>query len=192
MYSDTGSGGSIYNLASQSEDAVRRVARRYCTEHGLGQPTIGSRNKSPLGSDFSQYDFSCGSHDAPVAQQPNVAPQPMDQQPVTAQPAVALDVEKFGATCASIGFQKATPEYGNCVLKLMEMNSPQASQSAATSQQQLRQRQRDQAIQIMRRGLDGLAAPPPLGCEAPVTMTVRLPCNDVVSCTKKGDQVNCD
>jgi hypothetical protein len=182
LYSDTGSGGNIYNVASSSEDAVGRVARRYCAEHGLGQPTIGSRTPSPLGSDFWGYDFSCG---APGTSQPQQTPQ--------AQQPVGSDVEKFGATCTSIGFQKGTPEHGNCILRMMEMNRAQVTQGSGPSlQQQLRQQQREQAIQLIHQGLDGLSAQPPLECKSPVTMTMKLPCGDVVSCTKTGGQVSCD
>lgn len=176
LYRDSGSGGSIYNVASASEEAVGRVARRYCAEHGLGQPTIGKRYAPPMGTDFWGYDFSCGPREAPQAQQP-----------------VGSDVEKFGATCTGIGFQKGTPEYGNCILRLMEVNAAQAAQGAGPSPpQQLRQQQREQAIRVIRQGLDGLPLQAPSQCESPLTMTMTLPCGDVVSCTKKGDQVNCD
>jgi len=176
LYRDTGSGGSIYNVASASEDAVGRVARRYCTEHGLGPPTMGNQYAAPLGTGFVAYDFSCGPREAPAAQQ-----------------SVGIDVEKFGATCTSIGFQKGTSEYGNCILRLMEMNSTQATESAGLPlQQQLRQQQREQAIRVIRQGFDGLSGQPPAGCESPATMTIKLPCGDAVSCTKRGDQVTCD
>jgi hypothetical protein len=101
-------------------------------------------------------------------------------------------VEKFGTTCTRIGFQRGTPEYGNCVLKPMEMNGTQATEAAgALLQQQLRQQQREQAIRAIRQGFDGLSTLQP-GCEMPATMTIKLPCGEVVSCSKKGDQVNCD
>jgi hypothetical protein len=64
-----------------------------------------------MGTDFSGYDFSCGTPGATVAQQP-----------------AGSDVERFGATCTGIGFQKAKPEYGNCILRLMEKNSSQATE----------------------------------------------------------------
>jgi len=176
LYRDTGSGGTIYNVSSQSEEAVERVARRYCAAHGLGQPTIGSRHASPLGTDFAGYDFTCGSPGTAQAQQ-----------------AVDSGADRLGATCSSMGFKRATPEYDNCIVKLTEMNRAQATQGAGPSpQQQFRQRQQEQAIRVIQQGLDGLSAQPPLECQLPVTMTVRLPCGDVVSCTKKGDQVNCD
>ncbi|MBV8210269.1 MAG: hypothetical protein JO133_09440 [Burkholderiaceae bacterium] len=127
-----------------------------------------------MGSAFWNYDFSCGAEGTPAPQQ-----------------AVGSDTERFGATCASIGFQKGTTDYGNCVLKLMEMNSAQASASSPM-QQQLRQQQREHATRVIRQGLDGLSDQPAPGCEAATTMTIRLPCGDVVSCTKKGDQVSCE
>jgi hypothetical protein len=129
-----------------------------------------------MGTDFSGYDFSCGTPGATVAQQP-----------------AGSDVERFGATCTGIGFQKAKPEYGNCILRLMEKNSSQATEGARLSlQQQLRHPQREQVVKVLRQGLDGLSTPPPAECESPATMTIRLPCGEVVSCTKKGDQVRCD
>ncbi len=156
---------------------MERVARRYCAEHGLGPAAIGNRYTSPLGSGFWGYDFSCGSRgETSAAQQP-----------------VGSDVEKLGATCTSLGFQKGTPEHDNCVLKLTEMNSTQATERARISpQQQLRQQQREQAVKTIRQGLDGLSSPPPAQCESPTTMTIKLPCGDIVSCTKKDGQVNCD
>jgi hypothetical protein len=177
LYRDSGSGGSIYNVVSRSDDAVERVARRYCAERGLGPPAIGNRYTPPLGSGFWGYDFSCGSQgQPPVAQQP-----------------VGSDVGKFSATCTSLEFQKGTPEHDNCILKLMEMNSTQATEGARISlQQQLRRQQREQAVKVIRQGLDGLSTPPPAQCESPTTMTIKLPCGDIVSCTKKGGQVNCD
>jgi len=175
LYRDSGSGGTIYSVASAGEDAVGRVAHRYCIEHGLEQPTIGSRTASPLGSGFWNYDFSCAGA-TPAPQQPSGG-----------------DTEKFGTTCTSIGFQKGTPDYGNCVLKLMEMNSAQADANARPSPQQLlRQQQREHATRVIRQGLDGLSDEPLPGCEAAATMTIKLPCGDIVSCTKKGDQVSCD
>jgi hypothetical protein len=71
LFRDTGSGGSIYNVASASQDAVGRVARRYCSEHKLGQPAIGNRYaSSALGNGFWGYDFSCGPRETTQVQQP--------------------------------------------------------------------------------------------------------------------------
>jgi len=138
------------------------------------------------------YDFNCRDRETDVAAirgnnpQPTVAQQPVDE-----------DVEKLGATCASIGFQKGTPDYGNCVLKLMEMRNAQAAQGAALSvlqQQQLRQLQREQAIKMLQQGLSGLSAQPP-NATAPTTPTttrIQLPSGEIVTCTKTGDQVNCN
>jgi hypothetical protein len=135
------------------------------------------------------YDFNCRDREKDVAAirgnnpQPTVAQQPVDE-----------DVEKLGATCASIGFQKGTPDYGNCVLKLMEMRNAQVGQAAALSvlqQQQLRQLQREQAIKMLQQGLSGLSAQPP-NATAPTTTTIQLPSGEIVTCTKTGDQVNCN
>ncbi len=175
LYRDNGGGGSIYNVASRSEDAVERVARRYCIEHGLGQPTVGRRYVPPMGSGFWGYDFSCG---------------PRGQAPVARRPAEG-DGEKLGATCTSLGFQNGTPQYDSCVLKLRQISSTQATEITDPAQQ-VRQRQREQAIRVLRQGLDSLSAQPPAACESPATMTIRLPCGDIVSCTKRGDQVSCD
>ena len=181
LFRDSGSGGSIYNVDRASEDAVERVARRYCMEHGLGQPTVGKRYVPPMGSGFWGYDFSCGAPgEAPAA-----------EGPVAQQPA-GSDMEKFGATCTSLGFQKGTPEHGNCILKLMEMNRSRAVESAGPTPQQLRQQQREEAVKVLRQSLGGLSAQAPAACESPMTMTISLPCADVVSCTKKGDQISCD
>jgi hypothetical protein len=181
LYRDNGSGGSIYNVASRGEHAVERVARRYCSERGLGSPAIGNRYTPPLGSGFWGYDFSCGargetSRDTPAAQEP-----------------AGSDPDKVSATCTSLGFRKGAPEHDHCIQRLTEMNSTQATEAARVSlQQQLRQQQREQAVRVLRQGLDGLSPPPPAQCEAPTTMTIKLPCGDIVSCTKKAGQVNCD
>jgi hypothetical protein len=175
LFRDTGSGGSIYNITSASEDAVARVARRYCAEHALGPPTIGDRYAPPMGTGFWGYDFSCAPQEAPMAQQPTGG-----------------DLEKAEATCSRIGFQKGTPDYGHCILRLLEMNKAQASQAPGVSLQQLRRSQREQAVKMIRQELDGLTAQPASECTSPAIMTVQLPCGETVSCTKRGDQISCE
>jgi len=168
---------------------VDRVAAKYCEERHLGAPAIGQPYNDPRnGYPYVYYDFKCRDREADVVvtrenkPQPTVAPQP-----------VGDDLEKLGATCASIGFQKATPDYGNCVLKLMEMRNAQAVQGAAMSvpPEQLRQLQREQAIKMLQQGLSGLSAQPP-NTTAPTTATIQLPSGEIVRCTKTGDQVNCN
>lgn len=167
LYRDTGTGGSIYNLAAAGEEAVERVARRYCKEHGLGQPTIGGRYASSLGRDFWQYDFSCAAQAAAVAQQPTGAPAPQDLAP-----------QLPPATGAAPSPQSA---------------GDQASEaSVASPEQQRRQQQREQAVRVMRLALAALPAEAASGCASPVTMTVRLACGEVVSCTKTGGEIHCD
>jgi hypothetical protein len=181
LYRDNGSGGSIYNVVSRGEDAVERVARRYCSEHGLGSPAIGNPYTPPLGSGFRGYDFSCGAR-GEASRETSAAPEPLGN-----------DLEKFSRTCINLGFRKGTPEHDNCILRLTEMNSTQATEGARISlQQRLRQQQREQAVKLIRQGLEGLSAPSPAQCEAPTTMTIKLPCGDIASCTKKGGRVDCD
>ena len=169
LYRDTGSGGSIYNLAAASEGAVGRVARRYCKEHGLGQPTIGDRYASSLGRDFWQYDFSCAAQEAAVVQ---AATPPPTQRTVPQAPAGAP-----GPVTAP---------------------SPQPAGAEATTapsaspEQQRRPQQREQAVRVMRLALAALPAEAASGCVLPITMTIRLACGEVVSCTKRGDEVHCD
>ena len=169
LYRDTGRGGSIYNVASAGEEAVGRVARRYCKEHGLGEPTIGDRHASPLGRDFWQYDFSCAAQGPAVAQQPAAAPaaQSMASQPPadTPSPGSASTAQPAGA---------------------------QASEAAAASPERHRQQQREQAVRVMRLALAAMPAETAPECTRPITMTIRLACGEVVSCTKTGDEIRCD
>jgi hypothetical protein len=48
------------------------------------------------------------------------------------------------------------------------------------------------ATEAMRQQLDSLSAQTPAACQSPMTLAIKLPCGDVVSCTKMGDQVHCD
>ncbi len=163
LFRDTGAGGSIYNIASASEDAVGRVARRYCRERGLGAPAIGQRYKPPLGSDFWGYDFSCGPKETAAAPEaPAVAP--------SAQPA-------------------AVPAPPAQAPASREAQAPQAAGSS--EQQQACQQQREQAARVIRSGLEALSAQAPSGFESPIEMTAKLPCGEVV-CTKTGARVDCE
>jgi hypothetical protein len=193
VISERGSGGIISHVPSKDASAVARVAAKYCEERHLGAPTIGEpRNDSRNWYPYVYYDFNCRDRETDVAAMRANSP-----QPAVAQQPVDEDVEKLGATCASIGFQKGTPDYGNCVLKLMEMRNAQAGQGAALSvlqQQQLRQLQREQAIKMLQQGLSGLSAQPPNATAptTPTTTTIQLPSGEIVTCTKTGDQVNCN
>ena len=169
LYQDSGGGGSIYSLVAAGEQAVGRVARRYCKEHGLGQPTIGERYASPLGRDFWQYDFSCAAPAVAVAEPPvasattqSVAPQSL---PSTPNPGGAPSPQAAGA---------------------------QAGEAVAAAPPPHRQQQREQAVRVMRLALAALPAEAGSECTSPITMTIRLACGEVVSCTRTGDEIHCD
>jgi hypothetical protein len=152
VLSERGPGGIISHLPSQDPSAVGRVAAKYCKEHHLGAPTIGDSYNDPRSwYPFVYYDFKCDEREpasvANVKDNPEPAispestirpqspansettggpPSSMNPSPAEAQQPFGDDLQKFGATCASIGFQKGTPDYGNCILKLMEMRNAQA------------------------------------------------------------------
>jgi hypothetical protein len=165
---DSGSGGTIYSIHAAGDAAAGRVARRYCAERGLGEANLGPHYASTMGSDFWSYDFSCGAQRASVA-----APAPpVDRAPTTVAAVVA-----------------PTPPAATSTVPV----APAAVSTAGLSaDEQTRQQQRAQAVRALRAGLDALPVRPSAQCAAPVTMWVRLPCGDVVSCTRTDDQVHCD
>jgi hypothetical protein len=163
---------AIAHFVPADPSAVDRVAAAYCQEHHSGKPQITKHPELQKYSHWAVYLFACEDQgtdmaltkdrqDVPVVK-PSATPastlQPTTVQPPAAQPSsvqapavqpnsakTPLDAEaaKLGATCTSLGFQKQTPEYGNCVLKLMELSHAQA--------EQLRQQQRTPDLQADRR-----------------------------------------
>jgi hypothetical protein len=189
VISQRGSGGIIFHVPSKDPSAVGRVAAKYCEERHLGAPTIDQPYNDAR--NYEYYDFKCRDRETGAVSRGN------NPQATEAQQPVGDDVEKLGATCASIGFQKATPDYGNCVLRLMEMRAAPAGQGGSVSvqqQQELRRLQREQAIRMLQQGLSSLPAQPAsvTGPTTPTKATIELPSGDIVTCTKTGDQVNCN
>ncbi len=175
---------AISHLVGSDPSAVERVAASYCQDHHLGKPLIKQPpeikqapepSKSPR---WAIYSFKCEDLGTAV-----VAAQGEPDLHVGEQPAVRQTVgdaaDKFDATCAGMGFQKDTPEYGNCIMKLKEM---------AHEAEQLRQQRRKQAIKMIEDGLRGLSPP----STSPATTTIRLPGGEVLTCTQTGSQVNCN
>jgi len=166
---------TVAHLASADPSAVERVAGSYCKDHQLGKPVIKQPPELSKHPGWAMYSFQCEDRgaDAAVAKDLPVVP------PAAAPQAVVDEADKFGAMCTGMGFPKATPEYGSCVSKLVEM-SAQA--------EQLRQQQRKQAIRMIEQGLSGLSAPG----APPAPTTIRLPSGEVLTCTQTGSQVNCN
>lgn len=159
---DDGKGGSIYSIKAAGDAAAARVARRYCAERGLGEPAVGARGPSSLGSDFGAYEFVCGPAGSGSASSATIKAAPAPAAPAAVAQGAAT-APPTPATAAPVPDAVLSP-----------------------------QQQREQAVRALRLGLDALPARTTAQCAAPVTMWVRLPCGDVVSCTRTDEQVHCD
>ena len=113
---ENGSGGIIKDHFSRRDyGGVTAVARTYCQNARLGSPSVKKRKEGCLlfcGTEFDEYEFSCGA------------------RPITANQISSADMDELGARCVQIGFQKGTPEYGQCVLKLLDINTRQSNESS--------------------------------------------------------------
>lgn len=175
---------AISHLVGSDPSAVERVAASYCQEHHLGKPSIKQApeikqppelSKSPR---WAIYSFKCEDLGTAVVAAQGEQRLAGGEQPAVRQ-TVGDEADKFDATCAGMGFQKETPEFGNCVMKLKEM---------AHEAEQLRQQRRMQAIKMIEDGLRGLSPP----SASPATSTIRLPSGEVLTCTQTGSQVKCN
>jgi hypothetical protein len=151
---------AISHFVPADPSEVERVAAVYCQEHPPGKPVIAQHPELQKYPHWAVYLFKCEDRDAqtvsskgrpdlpappssaPPAPVPPPPAPPATTQPPAVQPSVGIEAEKLGATCAGMGFQKGTPEYGNCVLKLMELSNAQA--------EQIRQQQRLPALTTIR------------------------------------------
>lgn len=115
---ENGNGGVIWDhYSGRDYGGVTAVARTYCQNAGQGLPSIKKRKEGCIlfcGTEFDEYEFSCG------------------PRPISANQSTAADMEELGKQCAQIGFQKGTPEYGQCVLKLLDINTRQSNNSPPT------------------------------------------------------------
>jgi hypothetical protein len=172
---------AVAQFGAADASAVQRVADSYCEGHHLGSPTIAHQPDTSAYPRWALYSFQCGERAAgtAVAQDLPAAAQPASKPAAAAPVAAADDADRFGSMCASMSFQRATPEFDGCVSKLRAMSAAQA--------QQLRE-QRRQAIRMIEQGLSALS--PQGGPAAPTT--IRLPSGEVLTCTQAGGQVSCN
>jgi hypothetical protein len=169
---------AVAHLVSADPSAVQRVAASYCQDHQLGKPLIKQPPDLSKYPKWAIYFFQCESQQADLAAAKGQPRLPV-AQPSPIPPPAGDKAERFGATCGGMGFQKGTPEYDNCVSKLIEM-SGQA--------EQLREQQRKQAIRMIEQGLSGLTPP----TASPTPTTIRLPGGETLTCTQTGSQVSCN
>jgi len=104
-----------------------------CEDPGADAAATGDRPELPVGQPAAALPPVAppSSSQPPMAAPPTVQPsaaQTPAVPPVAVQKPVDIEAAKLGATCTNLGFQKGTPEYGNCVLKLMEFSRAQADQ----------------------------------------------------------------
>jgi hypothetical protein len=118
---------AIAHFAPADPSAVDRVAASYCQEHHSGKPVITKHPELQKYPHWAVYLFSCEDRDTDVVVTKGTQDLPVVQQSAVRQP-VDIEAEKLGATCTGMGIQKGTPEYGNCILKLMEMSNADAEQ----------------------------------------------------------------
>jgi hypothetical protein len=108
IYEQNGSGGIIWDHFSERDfSAVSRLARNYCSDAQLGSPKIQKIKNGCMfscGGEFDNYEFQCG-------------PRPIGSGETSIE-----DMERLGAQCVAIGFSKGTPEFGQCVLRLLDTN----------------------------------------------------------------------
>jgi hypothetical protein len=110
-----------------------------CEDQGADAAVTGAREDLPAAQPAAAPPSTLPPSPAPLSTAaPPAAQAPAVQAPAAAPPAVPkpvdLEAARLGSTCAGLGFQKGTAEYGNCVLKLMAFSRDQA--------EQLRQQQR--------------------------------------------------
>ncbi len=169
---------TVAHHVSADPSAVERVASSYCQQHHLGKPVIKQPPDLSSHPQWAIYSFDCEQPAADAVAAKDAQGVAVAQQSAGPQP-VGGEAERFAATCASLGFQTGTPEYGACLSKLGEMSN-QADQ--------LRQQQRKQAIRMIEQGLSGLSSPGASSTPA----TIRLPSGEVLTCTQTGNQVSCN
>lgn len=169
---------AISHLVGSDPSAVERVAASYCQEHHLGKPLIKQPPDLTKYPRWALYFFKCEEAGTAVVTAQGKQDLHAGAQVAVGQP-VAGEADKFGATCGGMGFQKETPEYGNCVVKLTEL---------AHEAEQGRLQRRRQAIKMIEEGLRGLSAP----SASPATTTIQLPGGETLTCTQTGSQVNCN
>jgi hypothetical protein len=100
--------------------------------------------------------------------------------------------------CAEIGFQPGTPDFGNCVLQLMQMQASAASAAQARADEEKR-RNREQGIRMMQVGF-GMAAGGTASSSSsrPITtpgntVLIRRPNGQMVTCSSStGNVIFCN
>ena len=115
---DHGQWGEISDhMSKRNYGSVTALARTYCQNNGFGVPKITKTKEGCMlfcGGEWDKYEFVCG------------------DRPVTSGRITNADMEALGSQCVTLGFQKGTVDYGQCVLKLVDINSRQNSSSQPT------------------------------------------------------------
>lgn len=116
--------GKVFKDKLFGEDAdMERVARAYCAENGMGEPQLGPANY--VGYDTYKF-INC-----------SPAPKLIDLSNHE-------DKQKLFNQCESLGFKEGTPDFGNCMLKLIEIENNKILQLKSNSSQDYQNFKSDQ------------------------------------------------
>lgn len=117
--------GHVYRRDSySSENETMRVAKLWCTEQGMGDASLGYEKKWIEGS---YYQINCS------------------PKPQTVKIESPADLTPYVSNCKSLGFEKGTQEFGNCVMKLLEVHNKQVIQQNYQSDAELQKHKAEQA-----------------------------------------------
>jgi hypothetical protein len=129
IWNATENGGTVYqDIFFGSDGDVAVVANAFCAERRLGPPQIGPKTRTPRNQANYEYNFNCAQ---PVA---------------TASPTNPIAVRNLAGQCVALGFERDTPDFGNCVIRLLEIENSRANQSATQSETALQQFRNEQAV----------------------------------------------
>lgn len=112
------------------EATVKRVAGEYCTSKKLGAPSIAKTKigcPPPCETEYERYDFVCSATTEWSATDVGAKPQTeLGTSSVGDKARTEMNLKALGEKCADIGFKKGSKDFGNCVLKLLEIDTRQS------------------------------------------------------------------